>query len=131
MKRTIYGSALVLLLALLAALWFFNTYEQVDSKVWTGPSPAARANHYLAAIRFMQRMRFQASTIDRPSDLDRLPSGATLIVPARRAMVTPERTQTLLRWASSGGHLIIEPEPKESRDLLLDALDIGRGHAQK
>ena len=130
MKRVIYTAVLVLGLATLAAIWFFNTYEQVDNDVWMGPSPAARANPYLAALRFMGRMGFAAHTIERPSDLDQLPAGATLILPARRAMVTPERAQTLLRWAHSGGHLIIEPEPGKSRDLLLDALDIGRAQTQ-
>lgn len=113
-----------------AALWFFENYEQVETQVWVGPSSAARANPYLAAQRFIERMGYAVGTIDRPGDLDAAPPGATLILPARRAMVTPARAQTLLGWAEAGGHLIVEPEPSRSRDPLLDALGIGRRVAE-
>jgi hypothetical protein len=131
MKRNVYASGLAAVLGVLAALWFFDTYEQVDSRVRVGASSAARANPYLAAMRFMERMEFSASTIARPGDLDQIPAGATLILLSRRAMVTPERAQALALWASAGGHLIVEPEPLRYRDVMLDTLGIGRGQAPR
>ena len=131
MKRTVYASGLAIVLGVFVALWFFEKYEQIDSRVWVGPSDAARANPYLAAIRFMRRMGFRARTIERPGELDRIPASATLILLSRRAMVTRERAQALARWARGGGHLIIEPEPLRYRDLMLDALGIARGQAPK
>ena len=124
-------SALGAFVVILAAVWFFDTFEQAESQVWVGPSGAARANPYLAAMRFIERMGYGITTIDRPGDLSTLPHGATLILPARRAVVTPERAQLLLRWAASGGHLIIEPEPRRSRDILLEALGVHRAEAGK
>ena len=124
-------SALGAFVVVLAALWFFDTFEQVETQVWVGPSGAARTNPYLAAMRFIERMGYVLHPVDRPGDLDAPPHGATLILPARRAVVTPGRAQSLLRWAASGGHLIIEPEPRRSRDVILDALGINRTEAAK
>jgi hypothetical protein len=124
-------STLGVALALVGAIWFFDTFEQVETKVWVGPSGAARTNPYLAATRFMQRMGYAVSSIERPRDLDALPHAATLILLARRAVVTPERAQSLVAWAAAGGHLIIEPEAQRSRDVMLERLAIGRGQALK
>ena len=131
MKRWGFTAFLGVAAALIALIWFFDTYEQVESEVWVGPSGAARKNPYLAAMRFMQRMGYTVSSIDRPRDLDALPRATTLILLARRAVVTPERAQSLLAWAAAGGHLIIEPEAQRSRDVMLDALAIGRAQALK
>ena len=119
------------LLAVLATLWFFQTFERVDGEVWVGPSGAARKNPFLAATRFLERMGSVVTPIDRPRDLDTLPQSAALILFARRAVVTPERAQSLLRWAAAGGHLVIEPEPQRARDVMLDALRITRGQSLK
>jgi hypothetical protein len=131
MKRWVLASGLGVILAVLAAVWFFDTFEQVDGKVWVGPSGAARSNPYLAATRFMTRMGFRITEIERPAELDHLAPGATLVLLARRAVVTPERAQTLARWAAAGGHLIVEPEPQRYRDVMLESLGITRKPAAK
>lgn len=123
--------ALGALVAVLATIWFFENFERVDGEVWVGPSGAARRDPFLAATRFLERMGYAVAAIDRPRDLDAPPQGAAMILFARRAVVTPERAQALLRWAAAGGHLVIEPEPQRSRDVMLDALRITRTQSGK
>ena len=129
MKRPALAAVLAAVAVGLGALWFFDNFEQVERQVWVGPSGAARANPYLAATRFLERMGYAVATIERPSDLDGPPAGGTLILLARRAALTPARAQSLLRWVADGGHLVIEPEPRRTRDFMLEALGVTRGDA--
>lgn len=127
MKRALLVSAAVIVLLGLAAAWFVTSFERVPTKVWTGPSGAARANPYLAAMRFMERVGMQTSLIERVAELDAIAPGATLVLLAGRTSLSPERVQALQHWTQNGGHLVIEPERAGVRDAMLDALRIGRG----
>ena len=126
MKRTLYLSLGLAALALLGTLWFLSNFVQVETQVWVGPSAAARSNPYLAAMRFAQRLGFQARLEEEPARLQAAPSGRTIVLPARRAWLGEARAQAWLRAIESGGHLIVEAEPARSRDPLLDRLGIAR-----
>ncbi|MCC6533741.1 MAG: hypothetical protein IT531_14430 [Burkholderiales bacterium] len=126
MKRVLAAGALLVALAAVAAAWFVTTHERVQTKVWVGPSRAASMNPYLAAMRFMERIGLGTQIADRPAQLDRLPPGATLILPARRVAFTRDRLQAVHAWIERGGHAIIEPEPSRERDVLLESFGIGR-----
>jgi len=126
MKRNglVYFAAIVA--AGVAVLWFLHTFERATVEVWVGPSGEARTNPYLAAQRFMQRLGVEASLIGRNPELASLPPGATLILPIGRSSLTAERIGAITRWVREGGHLIVEPEPTERRDAILEAFRIGR-----
>jgi len=126
MKRSALVYLALAAVAVVAVAWFLDTYERTTTKVWVGPSGEARTNPYLAALRFMQRMGTDASLLERGLEPARLPIGATLLLPSGRTSYTPERIAALVLWVRSGGHLVVEPEPSERRDALLDALHIGR-----
>ena len=126
MKRWIYGSLAAATLAALGTVWFLDKFERVETQVWVGPSAAARANPYLAAMRFAERLGLRARVEEQPARLQSLPARTAVVLPAARAWLSAARAQTLLRDAEQGAHLIVEPEPARSRDPLLDALGIAR-----
>jgi hypothetical protein len=134
-KRPLLSIFGVAALAALGWWWFITHYEQVEIKVPRGASAAARANPYLAAMRFAERLGWQASLEEQPARMPRTPGRTSVLLPAGRAWLTPARAQDLLQAAERGAHLIVEPEPERQRDPLLDALEIGtraatptRGH---
>lgn len=130
MKRMVLIASLCLALALLGGAWFLSTYERVDARVWVGPSPAARANPYLAAMRFLERVGIEPSLATGLEALGKLPSDAAVWLPAGRAGLSPSQLGELQAWINKGGHAIVEPEPAHSQDLLLDKYGIVRVEAQ-
>jgi hypothetical protein len=106
--------------------WFVTHFEKVEVEIPVGASAAARANPYLAAMRFAERLGWAASLESQPVRLRDVPARTGILLPAGRAWLTPERAQALLRGAENGAHLIVEPEPVRQRDPLLDALGVGR-----
>ncbi len=130
MKRPALIASLCLALALLGGAWFLSSYERVDARVWVGPSPAARANPYLAATRFLERVGIESSLATGIEALGELPPGAALWLPAGRAGFSPSQLGELQVWINNGGHAIVEPEPARSQDLLLDKYGIARVEAQ-
>jgi hypothetical protein len=126
MKRTVYISAAVAVLAALGVAWFLDNFERVETQVWVGPSAAARSNPYLAAMRFLERLGLAARLEEQPARLQAAPTRTTVILPAARPWLGEARAQEWLRAVENGGHLIVEPEPVRSRDPLLDALSIAR-----
>jgi hypothetical protein len=126
--------ALVILgVAALAALgwwWFVTHFERVEIKVPVGASAAARANPYLAAMRFAERLGWQASLEEQPARMRQTPGRTSVLLPAGRAWLTPARAQELLQAAERGAHMIVEPESERQRDPLLAALEIGRHSAK-
>ena len=124
---------IVIGVAALAALgwwWFVTHYEQVEIKVPIGTSATSRANPYLAAMRFAERLGWQASLEEQPARMRQTPGRTSILLPAGRAWLTPARAQELLQGAERGAHLIVEPERVRQRDPLLDALQIGRRTAK-
>jgi hypothetical protein len=130
LKRTVLIASLCLALALLGGAWFFSTYERVDARVWVGPSPAARANPYLAAMRFLERVGIEPTLATDLEALGKLPPDTAVWLPAGRTGLSPSQLGVLQAWISKGGHAIVEPEPARSQDLLLDKHGIARLEAQ-
>lgn len=126
MKRTWQAALLACVLLLLAATWFVVTHERVETRVWVGPTPAARANPYLATMRFVERLGMKATVARGPARLDTLDPRATILLPARRSGLSPVQAQALARWMERGGHAIVEPEPTREIDVVLDRFGIAR-----
>jgi hypothetical protein len=126
MKRTLVFSLAIAAIAALAGAWFVSHYDRVETRVWVGPSGAARSNPYLAAMRFAERLGMKARLAEQPSQLPSTPVRTSIVLPAGRAWLTEARAEALLRTAENGGHVIVEAEPVRARDVLLDSLAIAR-----
>jgi hypothetical protein len=126
MKHRWYVAGLVVVVLALGGAWFLTNYEQVSTKVWVGPTAAARANPYLAAMRFAERLSIETRFVTGNRSLGELnPQGAVLL-PNQRTGLTPETLRALERWIHKGGHAIVEPEPEREIDTVLDRYGITR-----
>lgn len=126
LKRPVLAAVALIALAALGWWWFVTNYEQVAIRIPIGASAAARANPYLAAMRFAERLGWQAHLEEQPARLRHIPVRSTILLPAGRAWLTPARAQSLLHAVAGGAHLIVAPEPERQRDPLLQELRIGR-----
>jgi hypothetical protein len=131
MKRAVYAIGIAAALAVLAGAWFLTAYERVETRVWTGPSPAARANPYLAAMRFLERVGVGSSLAVNADELGKLPPGSALLLPARRGGISPPHARALRQWIENGGHAIVEPEPGSEVDPVLDQFGIRRSGPER
>ena len=121
----------IALIAVLAALaggtaWFLANFERTTQTVRTGFKAEALRNPWLAAERLAQHMGAKASTVRALADLQALPASGTLFLPAERYALTRATRQALLDWVARGGYLVVEAEPAEQPDELLDALGVER-----
>lgn len=131
MKRSLQAAGLLAALFALGGAWFLATYERVDVKEWVGPSPAARANPYLAAMRFAERLGMKTSFASDAARLDALAPNTVVILPAGRSGLSAARGRALDQWMQSGGHAIVEPEAAGEIDALLDSYGIKREESRR
>ena len=109
-----------------AAAWFLANFERTTVSVRSGYRAEALRNPWLAAERLLQRMGAKASTVRVVAELQKLPAAGTLVLPAQRYTLTRDARQALLDWVDSGGYLIVQAEPDNQPDPLLDALLVKR-----
>lgn len=126
MKHRWYAIGLALTVLLLGGAWFLTEYEQVPTKVWVGPTAAARANPYLAAMRFAGKLGMKTTLVIANRNLAEISPQGALMLPNRRTGLTPDRLRVLDHWIQNGGHAIVEPEPVREIDALLDRYGIKR-----
>jgi hypothetical protein len=123
---------IVALLALAGgAIWFFNNFERVPDREWTGYQGEARRNSFLAAERLLDRMGLTVRHLKTPIELRELPVNGTLILPARRNALAPVERERLVEWVAGGGHLVVENEPQRLPDPILDSLGVKREPVKK
>lgn len=126
MKHRWYAIGIALAALLLGGAWFLTQYEQVTTKVWIGPTAAARTNPYLAAMRFTEKLGMRSTLVTANRNLAELSPRGALMLPNRRTGLTPDRLRTLERWIHNGGHAIVEPEQVRELDPLLERFGIKR-----
>jgi len=126
MSRQTLWTIVVLVAALGGAVWFFDNFERVPDREWTGYHGEARRNGFLAAERLLDRMGARVRHLKTPIELRELPANGTLILPARRNALAPAERERLLEWVAGGGHLIVESESHRLPDPILDALGVKR-----
>ncbi|HSD52521.1 MAG TPA: DUF4350 domain-containing protein [Burkholderiales bacterium] len=126
MNRSVVAWIVLVAVAALGVVWFFDTYERVTEKEWVGYSGEARRNQYLAAERLLARMGVPARHVRTIPELKELPVNGALILPDRREALTPDARERLLEWVEGGGHLIVEDENHRVPDPLLDAFGVQR-----
>ncbi len=129
-RKFLIGALAVLLLGL-AAIYLGGRLERYERTVKHGPSPEARADAYLAAVRFLQQQDIAARRLEELEDLDDLPTSEhSLLLLGNRQWMSARQAERLLDWAARGGHLLfvaeaLWDEPRQaSGDLLLDRLQL-------
>ena len=102
--------AVLLLVALAIGLGVYDFYQKHEYKeitIHTGYTDEARKNDYYAARLFLKRMGIDTITKDSVQDLSGLPDTNTvLVITTQRSTLSPQRTDELIEWVKSGGHLI-------------------------
>ena len=126
MSRQALWTIVTVLAILGGAVWFFNNFERVPDKEWTGYQGEARRNGFLAAERLLDRMGLRVRHLKTPIELRELPADGTLILPARRNALAPAERERLLEWVRAGGHLVVENENHRLPDPILDSLGVKR-----
>ncbi|HIP94838.1 MAG TPA: DUF4350 domain-containing protein [Leucothrix sp.] len=98
---------LVLLLIAYGAYDFYLKYEYKEKTIHTGYKDEARKNPFYASRLFLKRMGIPTETKNSIQDLSNLPDTNTLIIiTTRRTTLSPQRTNDLIDWVKSGGHLM-------------------------
>jgi len=126
LSRPAWTAAILAVLVLGGAWWFFTNFERVPERVRTGYQGEARRNAFLAAERLLARMGMRVRHVKTPGELRELPANGTLILPDRRDSIAPDERRRLLAWIDAGGHLIVEDENHRLPDPMLDALGVRR-----
>jgi len=126
MSRQVLWAIVVVVVVLGGAVWFFNNFERVPDREWTGYQGEARRNSFLAAERLLDRMGARVRHLKTPIELRDLPPNGTLILPARRNALAPAERAQVVAWVDGGGHLIVENESQRLSDPILDALGVKR-----
>ena len=126
MNREALSTAAVVLALIAGAVWAYFNFERVTERTEVGYQGDAQRNRFLAAQRLFERMGLPAREVRNPAELDALSPRAALFLPRHRGGLPAERIGKLLRWVDGGGHLIVEAEPHEAGDAMLDALGIER-----
>lgn len=110
---------------------FFACFERRTESEYRGASLEAQRNPYLAWQLLLERMGHEVTILDGPIDLEgALPStDATIFYPATRTTLGEQRSERLLRWVKTGGHLWVVTwtlwDDEDRRpDYLLDPLGI-------
>ncbi|HWA14644.1 MAG TPA: DUF4350 domain-containing protein [Burkholderiales bacterium] len=105
---------------------FLKNFEQATEKVHTGLRGEALRNPWLAAQRLTVRMGGSARQIVALPDLRTLDPASTLVMPARRQVLSPSLRQSIASFVTQGGTLLVEAEPVGLPDPLLDLLGVQR-----
>jgi len=131
-KRSHWLIALLALLIIgVGVVYLAKNLEHYEETIDKGPSPAVRANPYLAAESFLRQRSIAVRVTDSLNNLvDPAQQAQTLLLLDSRENMTPADAGRVLRWARSGGHLLFVAEQLwndktgRSGDLLLDRLQI-------
>jgi hypothetical protein len=115
----------VLVLAGLAAAWFFSNFDYLPETRWEKPGKEALRNPYLAFERLLERLGRPVERVSDALALDRLaPGGVLLLDNSRRIHVNARRVEALFDWVERGGYLIVAAEPRQIDDPVLKRLGI-------
>jgi Domain of unknown function (DUF4350) len=131
MSRQALWTVVFVVVILGGAVWFFNNFERVADREWTGYQGEARRNAFLAAERLLDRMGLRVRHLKTPIELRELTANGTLILPARRNALAPAERERLLAWVAGGGHLVVENENQRLPDPILDSLGVKREPVKK
>jgi hypothetical protein len=118
-------------LVLLAATWWFTTFERVTGEQWVGLPKTTREDPYLLLKRLLEKSGGKLVEADKDLVGEKryaeLPAGGTVILGTRRDIsMSPAMVKRILDWVDAGGHLVLETEVKDAQDPLLVASGLTR-----
>jgi hypothetical protein len=114
----------LLALLLLVGIWFYASLEWVTERENVGFSGEAARNPLLAFKRLCERLGAKVAAGKRGDD--RFDATATVVLPNGRREYARPQAERLVAWVKAGGHLIVEAEPVDRRDDVLDAFGVAR-----
>lgn len=86
---------------------FYLTHEYKEHTIHTGLRGEARTNPLYASRLFLKRMGIPTETKNSVQGLNGFPDTNTvLLITTKRTTLSPQRTNDLIDWVKSGGHLI-------------------------
>lgn len=105
------SSAFIALLVLLLLAYgiydFYLNFEYKEKIIHNGFKGEARNNPFYASRLFLKRMGIPTETKNNLRGLESYPDTDTLLViTTKRTTLSPQRTDDLIEWVKSGGHLI-------------------------
>lgn len=109
MSRLVTFSILLLISLLIGGgiYVFLETHERKEKIIHTGLFGEARTNSLYASRLFLKRMGIPAETKSSIQGLSGFPDTDTVIlINSKRSTISPRRTNELIQWVKSGGHLI-------------------------
>jgi hypothetical protein len=129
MQRRSFARIALVVTPLAAAIVYvmLNWFRLEEEPVWVKAGTAAHHDPFLAFERYLGRMGARTDIVESPTGFSRLAPRATLFLAAHRlAYMTPHNVQSISSWVERGGHLVVQGEPMEMRDPMLDAFGIER-----
>lgn len=118
---------LVLLACTVWAAWFYTTHERYVRTQYTGYHGEARINRFLAAEMLIRELGDEADSRSSLEPDEWLPDvGDTIVVRLSSSFSLGAPRESLLKWVSDGGHLVLMPGMTSSRitDDFLKALGL-------
>ncbi len=107
MSWRVFGVTALLVLAGLGTWWFLQNFERGTLEIDTGYLGEARRNDYHAAARLLAELGARVRTVSEVRELRELPDGGVIVLPGRRATLTPAIHARLREWVEAGGHLLV------------------------
>jgi len=119
----------ILVVAVLAGVWFFYNFERKTVEIRRGLSPAARQNPFLAAEKYLAATGQPAFSEKGLDFLTRLPSVTdAIIIRHLPGGLSQSLTDGLWDWVAAGGRLLLVPGSRTSdhpgSDSLLKRLGV-------
>lgn len=100
----------VMAIVIYAVYWFFENFERREYEYREGLSTEARRNPFLAAQRYLNKLEFDAKTVQGRNWITNPPTGnGALMVNHIGPNLLEPQEERLLNWVSRGGQLILIP----------------------
>ncbi len=129
--KPVLWSLLGLSLVVLLVVWFIGRYQYVEKEIEAGYRGHAAENPFYAMQLLLEKMGLDVHSIHDVHELDKLPPvDVTLFIPVHRITLGLRKTEQLLQWVRSGGHLVVAAQPKRRKgaeglpDKLLSPLGV-------
>lgn len=105
-NKIMWGLAIISIgLIVFCATYMIESYE---TKIWTGASPEARRNPFLAAQRFLETRSVDVVETTQNLDFKNIPTDQTIILTKVDSMlVSASKIDDALDWIKRGGYMIV------------------------
>ena len=124
-RKPFWWSFAALAFCTLAVTWFLVNFDRRSDVGRGSPKREAMRNPYLAAERLLRDLGYHVDVVQEAVYLERLPrKGVLILTGSRQYHLTPARTEALLDWVRSGGHVVAEAGLVGQSDPLIREFDV-------